>query len=168
MFTQYDFMMCWANSPAWDGDGDQWIDKGSHASKSSCYGLMVYQTTTLYFMAGDGGARHQLTTTDLPPTGEWYHIAGVYDGNTFTVYLNTEVMAEFDDAFGFVTDNQLPLVIGRGVERPQYSFTGAIDEVLVFNRVLELDEIKDAMEGALLSVDRVGKLSSTWGDIKAD
>jgi len=73
-------LMCWFKSGGWDGAGDQWIGKGAHASKSSCYGLMVYQARTLYFMLGDGSSRHDLTTTDLPETGKWHHIAATYDG----------------------------------------------------------------------------------------
>jgi hypothetical protein len=159
-------MMCWAYSTAWEGDGDQWIDKGAHDSKPSCYGIMVYQQANLYIMAGDGGARHDLITPDVPPTEEWYHIAGVYDGESFMIYLNGELHAENKDSFAFVSDNQLPLQVGRGVNRAQYTFAGMIDEVLVYNRALPQDEIKEVMEGKLLSVDQVGKLSTTWGNIK--
>ena len=160
-------MMCWAYSRAWEGDGDQWIDKGAHDNKPSCYGIMVYQQANLYIMAGDGAARHDLITPDVPPTEEWYHIAGVCDGESLRIYLNGELHAESKDSFAFVSDNALPLQIGRGVNRPQYSFTGIIDDVLVYNRALAQDEIKEVMEGELLSVDRVGKFSTTWGNIKS-
>ena len=159
-------MMCWAYSTAWSGDGDQWIDKGAHDSKPTCYGLMVYQQANLYVMAGDGGSRHDLITPDVPPLEEWYHIAGVCDGDSLKIYLNGELHAEKDDAFPFVADNQLTLVIGRGVNRAQYSFSGIIDEVMVFNRALDQDEIQDAMAGDFLSVSQIDKLSTTWGEIK--
>jgi hypothetical protein len=160
-------MMCWAYSTAWEGDGDQWLDKGAHDSKPNCYGMMVYQQANLYVMAGDGGARHDLITTDVPPIEEWYHIAGVYDGEGFRIYLNGELHAESSDAFAFVSDNQLPLVIGTGVNRPQYTFTGIIDEVMIFSRALTQDEIRDVMGGKFLSVDHAARLSTTWGGIKS-
>ncbi len=60
--------MAWSKIDAWVGTGDQWVGKGAHASKPSCYGLMVYQSANVYFMLGDGGARHDLITPNLPNT----------------------------------------------------------------------------------------------------
>lgn len=163
-------LMCWFKSEGWDGAGDQWIGKGAHASKPSCYGLMVYQANTLYFMLGDGSSRHDLTTTDLPEPKEWHHIAATYDGKNMRVYLDGEVLAEKQDQFDFQCENQLPLMVGAGVQRPQYSFLGEIDEVAVFKRALSQDEVRKAMEGikALLAVDPSDRLPLTWGSIKAE
>ena len=48
-------------------------------------------------------------------------------------------------------------------------FDGALDEVAVFNRALSQAEIKDAMEGIdkLLAVEAADRLTTTWGQIKA-
>ncbi|SVD03076.1 uncharacterized protein METZ01_LOCUS355930, partial [marine metagenome] len=49
---------------------------------------------------------------------------------------------------------EVPLVVGGGVQRPQYVFEGALDEVAVFNRALNQTEIKEIMEsiGQILTV----------------
>jgi hypothetical protein len=163
-------LMCWFKSGGWDGAGDQWIGKGAHASKPSCYGLMVYQSATLYFMLGDGASRHDLKTTELPETGKWHHIAATYDGENMRVYLDGDVLAEKQEQFDFQCKNELPLMVGGGVQRPQYSFLGEIDEVAIFNRALSQDEVKKAMEGigALLAVEPMNRLPLTWGFIKAE
>ena len=64
---------------------------------------------------------------------------------------------------------EVPLVDGGGVERPQYVFEGALDEVAVFNRALSQVEVKEVMEGIgqiLAVVATEDKLSITWGKIK--
>ena len=63
---------------------------------------------------------------------------------------------------------EVPLVVGGGVQRPQYEFDGALDEVAVFNRALNQTEVKEVMEGIgqILAVKAEDKLSITWGKIK--
>ena len=63
---------------------------------------------------------------------------------------------------------EVPLVVGGGVQRPQYVFEGALDEVAVFNRALNQTEVKEVMEGIgqILAVKAEDKLSITWGKIK--
>lgn len=160
-------LMAWGFIEAWNGGGDQWIDKGAHASKPSGFGLMVYQQATLYFMGGDGGARHDLTTTNLPKLKEWHHIAATFDGKKMTVYLNGEVHEEKKDPFAFKGENDLPLMVGMGVERPQYTFEGIIDEVVIFNTALAQNDIKEVMDGKFLAVAPHDKLSVSWGRLKS-
>ena len=160
-------LMCWAYSTAWDADGDEWIDRGTGDHDANCYGLLYFHSNqSVYLMLGDGGGRQDLITPDLPPLDEWYHIAGTHDGKTSILYLNGEIHAEQKRSFAVNGVNTLPLVIGRGVERPQYSFSGMIDEVLVANRALDQNEIKSVMDGGLLSVSPAGKLGTVWGNVK--
>ena len=46
----------------------------------------------------------------------------------------------------------------------------AFDEVMVWNKALDEDEIKVVMEGyeVFAAVDANGKLASTWGGLKAE
>ena len=70
--------------------------------------------------------------------------------------------------FPFVGDNDAPIYIGGGYQRPQYTFNGKIDEIAVFKRALTQAEIQLAMEGSISAVDASGKVATTWGYIKAD
>jgi len=45
---------------------------------------------------------------------------------------------------------------------------GIIDEVRVYNRALKENEIKQNMKSQSLAVDKLGKLATVWGNIKAD
>ena len=44
---------------------------------------------------------------------------------------------------------------------------GAVDEVRIYKKVLTVEEIKQNFEAQGLAVQPIGKLSLTWGQIKA-
>ena len=78
------------------------------------------------------------------PPGAWYHVAGVYDGTDLIIYVNG--FEEGRDTIGTIVAYTTPdpLTIGnilhsnhgnRGV------FDGLIDEVEVFDRALQGEEI---------------------------
>lgn len=86
--------------------------------------------------------------------GEWYHIAGTYDGSKMELYVNGQpesanglLSAENTETDGawtgmFVaTTNTLQLKYGSE------SLFGAIDETMIFNRALSGEEIRQLMGG---------------------
>jgi hypothetical protein len=76
------------------------------------------------------------------------------------------VHEEKKDSFGFKGENALPLTIGMGVDRPQYTFEGIIDEVVIFKTAISKGEIQDVMKGKFLAVAPHDKLSISWGRLK--
>ena len=167
-------LVAWGYLEAMEGGGDQYIDRGAHSSKPNCYGLYYHGGRTgVEFMLGDGAARHDARATQLPATKQWQHVAGTYDGESQKLYYDGEIAAENKEKFPFRGDNDLPVIIGRGVERPQYAFNGTIDEVAVFNVPLTADDIKVIMTRGLsealgmTAVSSEGKLATTWGAIKS-
>lgn len=132
----------WIFPNAWQGTGDQWVDKGAHSSKATGYGIMIYINHIMYFMLGDGSSRHDLTTTDLPSTGKWHHIVGTYDGEEMKIFLDGEIHAQQSDSFKFKGVNSKNLMIGQGTDRDQYRFNGLIDEVRIYNKALTLAQIQ--------------------------
>jgi len=73
-------------------------------------------------------------------TGKWYHVAGVYDGNNITVYVNG---VPYSSAFsGDIVHSNNPLNIGRDPSNPTRFWNGTIDEIAIFNRALTSEEIK--------------------------
>ena len=140
----------WSKIEKWNGDGDQWIDKGAHAAKGTGCGMMVYKVNSFYFMLGDGDARNDLTfgAGDKVPVGNaWHHIAGTYNGKEMIAYGDGKPFGEKKAGFKLQCTAEVPLVVGGGVQRPQYVFEGALDEVAVFNRALSQAEVKEVMEG---------------------
>ena len=57
------------------------------------------------------------------------------------------------------------LVIGKGEKDAARSWNGLIDDVRIYDRVLDDDEIADLAAG-VLAVEADGKLSTVWGHLK--
>ena len=103
--------------------------------------------------------------------GEWFHIAWTLENQHEIAYVNGVNVGEFDKA----TENTKPgthtLEFGRR-QGGSLPLTGAIDEVGVFNTVLDAEQVQQAYEWGLgvatglQAVDPVGKLATTWSAVK--
>ena len=96
--------------------------------------------------------------------GVWYHVAFAGEESGGTMYLDGK-----DDGkvAPWVLGTGEPVAIGCGYSG-RY-FNGIIDDVAIFNVVLELDVIKDIMKKGLegfAAVSPSGKLATAWGAIK--
>jgi hypothetical protein len=106
--------------------------------------------------------------------GEWYHVAGTYDGELVKLYINgveeqdlkTEGHGDFNGEWtGDIATPGDQLQLKYASE----TYIGAMDEIVMFNRALSADEINQLMKGweDAMPVDNQGKLSATWGDVKS-
>lgn len=112
-------------------------------------------------------------TTSEVEQGEWYHIAGTYDGEMIKMYVNGVLEAELLTDAGAEFNGEWTGDVGTPGDQLQLkygseSYTGAMDEIILFNRALTDAEIKALVEGwdAAMPVDSRGKLTSTWGSVK--
>jgi hypothetical protein len=85
-------------------------------------------------------------TSEPMRAGEWVHVAGIYDHTVpaIQLYLDGEWVDTKTGADGVVPTgygNTLELAIAVP-EDPQKAWDGLVDEVLIFNRVLDAAEIK--------------------------
>jgi len=83
-------------------------------------------------------------TSDPIVPNEWVHVVGIYDSSVpnIQLYLDgvlIDITTEGVSPFGY--GNNLELAISVP-EDPQKAWDGLIDEVLIFNRALDADEIK--------------------------
>jgi len=111
-------------------------------------------------------------TTDLRDN-EWHHIAFIRDkeNQRFAMYIDAELEQEFDempmDDVEFTTRHRVG-GDNRGNDSPWLQ--ASIDELALYNRVLDEDEIEDLMGNPDIvskAVSPAGKLSVTWGQIKS-
>jgi tetratricopeptide (TPR) repeat protein len=65
-------------------------------------------------------------------TGEWHHVAGVYDGKKMYVYVDGALDSS-QEAWGAINTNDTRLQIGGNTEVGDRFWNGLIDEVRVYN-----------------------------------
>ena len=84
----------------------------------------------------------EMNTTFAPPVQTWTHLAMVYNGSTLKLYANGAEV--FSVAKTGNLDNPIspPFGIGNRSTNPVTSFHGLIDEVEIFNRALNPDEVQ--------------------------
>jgi len=71
-------------------------------------------------------------------TGEWHHLAVVQEGDKWTGYVDGISVGTVAEAFGEATG--LPLTIGSSTGSTEF-FSGAIDELTIFERALSAAEV---------------------------
>jgi hypothetical protein len=96
--------------------------------------------------SGGGGARPMTMPLGLP-TDEWVHLAFVYsvdDSNTRKIYVNGILNDTQSDADSSIISNRYGVqtyAIGKACDNDGFNFNGSLDDVIMFNRSLESDEI---------------------------
>ncbi len=126
-------------------------------------GLMMTQITV--------GAEQWKTATGktLLTDGEWYHMAGTYDGTSIKAWVNGVMEAQTGEQGEPDNPENEPLRIGAVNGLPA---KGVIDEVALFNVALEEEDIQEIMNNGLaktlqiIAVEPAEKLAVTWGGIK--
>ena len=104
----------------------------------------------------------------------WYHLAVTYDENTGIgkSYVNGVLKSDVTEdgatrepmaVEGPLAVNDRELLVGKY----NNSFSGIIDEVAIYNRVLTEEEIKLDMMGVTTAVSPAGRLATRWAKIKS-
>lgn len=102
--------------------------------------------------------------------GEWYHAAVVVTegGNTDTVQIYVNGKQSGNPLQKAMEDSEGNYFIGCHKNLTNF-WDGIIDDVVLFNKALNEDEIKELMTNGVMNVLAVqpkGKLALRWGDIK--
>jgi hypothetical protein len=116
----------------WDGETSaewQWIM--AHGDHWSDYGYRLQIFEDGYMGWWSHGATGGLSSTPID-TGTWFHLAGVREGTTWTIYID-------GGASHMVTTSSVhngsgqDLWVGGSGDAPEYSFDGAIDQLRISN-----------------------------------
>lgn len=121
--------------------------------------LDTHPGTTIRSCAGNC-----FSSKDTYDLNEWVHAAMTFDKGKVVIYLNGKANGE-GDTTSPLAGNALSLKIGADSAGANL-FKGIIDEVRIYNRALDGDEIKQNMNAESLAVDKIGKLAVAWGGIK--
>ncbi len=116
---------------------------GQHTSPYFSYGLhMLSNGTPRFWLSLSGGARNAPGSPNYE-SGQWYHMAGTYNGSEMVLYVDGEVSAT-TSASGDINayDNPLFLGINGGRTEPM---DGKIDDVRIYNHALDQVDIQAIM-----------------------
>ena len=94
----------------------------------------------------DGDTANFRANTGLLQTGEWYHVAMVYDESAMTLYLDGEVVASAGLTGSIDQDSSVDVAVGS---QPNGSnaWDGLIDDVRIFQRGLSAGELAEIASG---------------------
>lgn len=119
----------------------------------------------VYVWSTSGGQWAQRDVSTEPLPADWTHVAVTYDTKSnVSLYFDGKLVGEgakpppVDEIDGSI-------MIGARHPGDEF-FTGAIDEVYLFNRIISDVEMQEIMSGQFLSVEPAGKLATTWGALK--
>jgi hypothetical protein len=140
----------WCNIPitqTWN----HMVSKGQHGASGSPgsvnWGVMMYesQETILFETFNDTTWTGISADTTL---GEWHHVVATFDGDMMQLYHDGELAASTTGA-GVLLDPGRPLLIGARSDDGTAGgfFTGSIDDVRIYNKVLTQAEVMQAMQG---------------------
>ncbi|MDE0019947.1 MAG: LamG domain-containing protein [Candidatus Poribacteria bacterium] len=160
-------LAAWVNIPAISGAWQIIASKENRNPTGRNYGLFAHINSGFvhYSFTTNNGWKSFDAKTPITD-GQWHHVAGTYDGTTFTLYLNGAEDASTKP--GTKPDSHDNVLFIGGCDIGGYWMTGAIDELALFSRALsaeEVNELKEGLEG-VLSVDPRGKMAAAWASLK--
>jgi beta-galactosidase len=120
------------------------------------------------FWAGGGFGAWQTSASVNVAKGEWHHVAGVYDGKQILTYIDGEQKGQVARSGDIVITNA-DVTIGRDSRGccSSRKSSQALDDVMIWSRVLSAAEVKEIMRGVSLAVEASGKAATAWGVLKA-
>lgn len=102
-------------------------------------GFAILDTVTYPLVDADGG--NPISKDD------WHHIAMTYNGTKIDVYIDGQYDHASGNIVGNIADNDKTVMIGGGMAG--WYFKGNIDEVRIYNRALDANEIKSLADTTL-------------------
>ena len=136
----------------WDGGGKgHIITKGENPSvNKQLWSLRTDSSGYLTFIVqtDSGGSTALDASTNPIQTGQWYMVAGVYNGSTMKLYLDGQEVASRSKSGTIATDDDRDAWIGGCPSngKPQ-RWDGAIDEAAIFDKALTAEQLQ-ALYGA--------------------
>ena len=133
------------------------------------YNLFLWTGTKIWGRVSANEAQ-QIGSQTVVKNGTWYHLAYVFDGDApgndrQRLYVNGVLESTQSHPGKSVREERAPLWIGV-LNSGSGAWKGIIDEVRIWSRCLDENEVKSAMKRTIMPVRLQGKLTTTWGEMK--
>lgn len=105
------------------------------------------------------------TTLGVPPFAKntWHHLVGIVNNDKLQLYVDGKLESEVDYSGPMQTQGTITEI---GNAKADGGFIGIIDEVLIYNRALSANEVRQVFAAKGLPVELQNKLATRWGEIK--
>jgi Concanavalin A-like lectin/glucanases superfamily len=138
----------WVDSAWSPGDYKYIVSKGAEGCMSASYGLYTGADGGLEFYVASNTGFSWTLSPDAGQgiwNGQWHNVVGTYNGSSVKLYVDGREIGSGTPhtgpiAYGLFTSNNL--LIGNYAGCAGTDFSGAIDEVKIFNRALNPFEIQ--------------------------
>jgi hypothetical protein len=136
----------WFKADALQNPDPRIISKASGAAEQDHYFMLsttvVSGAGRLRFRLKTGGTTKTLIASsgDIP-TGQWVHAVARYNGSRMTLYLNGVQVGSLAATGAMTGNSNVPVAIGRNPQ-PYAAFDGTIDEIRIYTRALNTNEIR--------------------------
>ncbi len=160
-------VMAWINAERYTGgtSGAQWQGILSKGNSPRSYSFYTESTSEcLHLSAGGSGS----TCTGKIALNEWQHVAAHVEDGIHRYWLNGENVGEFGDKNALPGAADTASVLVGKTHEGNREFLGLLDEVRIWNRALNEEEIQAEMNSAATPVEPLGKLSTTWATLKSN
>jgi hypothetical protein len=124
-----------------DDAGGYQIRYADYLVDKSCYDFTPGDEVFAFLVNFDGVTRREIKDTERIVPGNWYFVAGTYDGATMKLYVNGQMKSTLSIS-DILRPNTGNIRIG-GSPNPlfPYPVTGKLDELRIYRRALTVDEI---------------------------
>ncbi|MEY8842582.1 LamG-like jellyroll fold domain-containing protein, partial [Cribrihabitans sp. XS_ASV171] len=127
---------------------DQIAGKTTTGAFNDGYGLYMTDTGVAFYLNSWFNASSRVAA-DLE-LGVWSHVAATYDGAAIRIYVNGELREERDYSAD-INHSAGPLLIGSNPDG--YKMKGALDELRLWSRALNADEVADQYDQRIGSAE---------------
>jgi len=103
--------------------------------------FMMANNTTFSINVGKNAIGDNSVAGATFTVGQWYHLVGVYDGSTLSLYSNGTKVGSTAYTFGAISSPDGIFSIG-GAGATGNTFSGTLDDVRVYNRTLSAQEVQ--------------------------
>ncbi len=133
----------WINMDSSSGHDNTIVNRGYATDAGEVYWLEIrnyYRTVRFYW--GDGTAKDVLETSNAVSPGQWRHIAATFDSGAAKIYIDGELAASKTSAITNIQQQAWDTQVGRyWTGAPGHLFAGSMDEVRIFSKALNPNEI---------------------------
>jgi hypothetical protein len=118
------------------------------ATLTPAYSLNKVSSDRFTFWVALGSWVNSGYSSTIATIGEWYHVAGVYDGSEIKTYVNgnLEASSSYSGAIPTTTDN---FYIGVDASTWVEYFNGSVEELSVWSKALTEAQIQTVMNNSL-------------------